>query len=64
MRKRINSIKKFIKRIRCYSSHRSCYRRKQLSGKAVLGMCYGEFGGDLKSGFISYRCMDCPYLIF
>lgn len=56
-------IKKFIKRIRYYFSHKSCYNRKQLSGKVVFGMCCGEFGGDVGSGYISYQCMDCPYLM-
>ena len=32
------------------------------SGVAVFGMCSGVVGGDSNSEYLSYQCMDCPYL--
>ena len=60
----LNIIKVLIEKIKYYFSHKCCYDTKERSGKAVFGMCYGEFGGDEESGYISYQCMDCPYLTF
>ena len=58
----LDKIKSLIGRIKNYSSHQSCYNAMEQSGKAVFGMCDGLVGGDFNSGYLSYHCMDCPYL--
>ena len=32
-------------------------------GIAVFGMCKGLAGGDFNSGYLQYKCIDCPYLV-
>lgn len=55
-------IKQLIKSIKNYFSHNACYDAMKQSGVAVFGMCSGVVGGDSNSEYLSYQCMDCPYL--
>ena len=58
----LNKIKQLIEKIKHYSSHNACYNYREQQGNAVFGMCCGVAGGDFNSGYLSYHCMDCPYL--
>lgn len=55
-------IKSLFKKIGRYFSHDSCYNDMEQRGIAVFGMCCGVVGGDANSNYLSYQCMDCPYL--
>lgn len=58
----LNKIKLLIEKIKYCFSHKSCYDCMEREGNAVFGMCCGTVGGDSNSEYLSYRCMDCPYL--
>ena len=58
----LDKIKILIEKIKYYFSHKFCYDDMERQGRAVFGMCGGLVGGDFNSGYLSYHCMDCPYL--
>lgn len=59
----LDKIKLLIEKIEYYFSHKFCYDDMERQGRAVFGMCDGLMGGDINSRYLSYHCMDCPYLI-
>ena len=60
--KMLDKIKRLIEKIKYYFSHEACYNDMEQQGIAVFGMCCGVTGGDRNSEYLSYQCMDCPYL--
>lgn len=58
----LNKIKFLVEKIKYYFSHKYCYDCMEREGNAVFGMCCGVAGGDLNSGYLSYQCINCPYL--
>lgn len=54
-------IKEIIAKIKFNFSHEHCYNQMEDEGIAVFGVCSGLSGGDNNSGYLQYKCMDCPY---
>ena len=55
-------FKKLFRKITSYFSHETCYKEMEKQGIAVFGMCKGVVGGDVYTDYLSYQCIDCPYL--
>ena len=51
-----------MKRAFFTSFHDKCYEVMESRGHAVFGMCNGQMGGDYETKYLSYSCLDCPYL--
>lgn len=51
-----------MKRVFFTSFHDKCYEEMESRGHAVFGMCSGQMGGDYETEYLSYSCLDCPYL--
>lgn len=45
-------------------NHDKCYSEMEDTGNAVFGYCKGLTGGTRYTGYLSERCVDCPYLVF
>lgn len=58
----LNKIKLLLRKIKYYLSREYCYDCMEQKGSAAFGMCCGMAGGDAQSNYLSYSCMDCPYL--
>ena len=55
-------FKKLFYKIKNYFSYEKCYKTMESQGIAVSGMCKGVTGGDRFTDYLSYKCVDCPYL--
>lgn len=54
---------KFIKKLRYRFSRECCYEQMKKSGYAFLNCCGGVAGGDRRTCYLSYDCIDCPHYI-
>ena len=54
-------IKKFIKWLKYFLSHKWCYDTMEERGIAIAGYCNGVAGGSKEINYLSESCMDCPY---
>lgn len=59
----IFSIKNFISSLFPPACYEFCYKEKERDGYAVFGMCGGVTGGDYYTDYLSYSCIECPYLV-
>lgn len=52
----------FIKRIKYVLSRDAWYEVMHKRGYAFFKCCGGRVGGDKYTEYLSYDCVDCPYL--
>lgn len=55
-------LKNCLEKLKKYFSHENCYKQMEKQGIAVFGICKGVAGGDRFTDYLSYQCVDCPYL--
>ncbi len=56
-------FKAIITKIKKWFSYNHCYNQMEDRGIAVFGMCSGLSGGDNNSGYLQYKCIDCPCFV-
>lgn len=52
----------FFDRIKYRLSKDCCYDEMEKRGSAHSKRCNGLMGGDRYTNYLSYGCVDCPYL--
>ena len=56
------TLKDFVKSFSKFWSKDTCYMEMEKQGIAKNQKCCGLVGGDRYTDYLSYTCVDCPYL--
>ena len=56
-------IKELLQGLKRRYSYDACYTQREKEGYAIFEKCCRWVGGTWMTGYLSERCVDCPYYI-
>lgn len=51
-----------VKKLKYRLTYDDCYENMRSKNVAGMGICHGAVGGDTLTDYLSYHCINCPYL--
>lgn len=61
MKKVINKMSDWWKKVCYYFSRQRCYDEMEDLGIAVFDMCSGKTGGVKETNYLNFDCIGCPF---